>query len=45
MDRLGSVVPTMAGMPLREGVERLVEAVRDDTYDDDMAALALRRSS
>jgi len=45
MDRLGTVVPTMAGMPLREGVERLVEAVRDDTYDDDMAALALRRTS
>ena len=44
MDRLGTVVPAMAGMPLREGVERLVDAVRDDTYDDDMAALALRRS-
>ena len=44
MDRLGTVVPTMAGLPLREGVERLVAAVRDDTYDDDMAALALRRT-
>ena len=43
LDRLGSAVPHLAASPLADGLERLVSSVRDDTYDDDMAALALRR--
>jgi serine phosphatase RsbU (regulator of sigma subunit) len=43
LDRLGQAVPLLAGAALEGGVARLVEAVRDDTYDDDMAAIALRR--
>jgi serine phosphatase RsbU (regulator of sigma subunit) len=45
LDRLARAVPALAAAPLASGLERLVEAVRDDTYDDDMAALGLRRSS
>jgi len=33
----------MADASLPTGVNLVVEAVRDDTYDDDMAALGLRR--
>jgi serine phosphatase RsbU (regulator of sigma subunit) len=43
LDRLGQAVPLLAGAALEGGVARVVEAVRDDTYDDDMAAIALRR--
>jgi serine phosphatase RsbU (regulator of sigma subunit) len=43
LERLARAVPLLAADPLASGVERLVEAVRDDTYDDDMAALGLRR--
>jgi serine phosphatase RsbU (regulator of sigma subunit) len=41
--RLAREVPALAATSLASGVDRLVEAVRDDTYDDDMAALGLRR--
>jgi hypothetical protein len=40
---LAEAVPALAADPLVTGVERVVEAMRDDTYDDDMAALGLRR--
>ena len=43
LERLAQAVPALAATPLASGVERVVEAVRDDTYDDDMAALGLRR--
>ena len=41
--RLAQALPALAGRGLDAGLERVVEAVRDATYDDDMAALALRR--
>lgn len=44
LDRLGAAVPQLAASALADGLERLVSSVRDDTYDDDMAALALRRT-
>ena len=40
--RLEDALPMLAGDPLRSGLERVVRAVRDDTYDDDTAVLALR---
>jgi serine phosphatase RsbU (regulator of sigma subunit) len=43
LERLAEAVPALAADPLVTGVERVVEAMRDDTYDDDMAALGLRR--
>ena len=45
LERLGRAVPHLRDPSLSAGVERVVEAVRDDTYDDDMAALALRRTA
>jgi len=44
LERLRLAVPGLAAASLRDGVNRVVLAVRDDTYDDDMAALALRRT-
>ena len=41
--RLEAALPGLVGDPLRAGLERVVRAVRDDTYDDDTAVLALRR--
>ena len=38
-----AALPALVGDPLRAGLERVVRAVRDDTYDDDTAVLALRR--
>ena len=43
LERLAEAVPGLGGPSLSAGVHRVVAAVRDDTYDDDMAALALRR--
>ena len=43
LERLARAVPLMADASLPTGVNLVVEAVRDDTYDDDMAALGLRR--
>jgi serine phosphatase RsbU (regulator of sigma subunit) len=43
LERLSRVVPRLARPDLAAGLAELVAAVRDDTYDDDMAALALRR--
>jgi serine phosphatase RsbU (regulator of sigma subunit) len=43
LQRLARIVPALAATSLASGVEYLVEAVRDDTHDDDMAALGLRR--
>ena len=45
LERLARAVPHLADPSLSAGVGRVVEAVRDDTYDDDMAALALRRTA
>jgi hypothetical protein len=36
-------VPRLAVASLAQGVRAVVEAVLDETYDDDMAAVALRR--
>jgi len=44
LTRLRRAVPALAQDSLEDGVTSVVLAVRDDTYDDDMAALALRRS-
>ena len=41
--RLEAALPALVGDPLRAGLERVVRAVRDYTYDDDTAVLALRR--
>jgi serine phosphatase RsbU (regulator of sigma subunit) len=41
--RLGDAVPRLAVASLAQGVRAVVEAVLDETYDDDMAAVALRR--
>ena len=43
LDRLARAVPGLAVGSLGSGVNGIVEAVRDATYDDDMAVLALRR--
>jgi len=43
LERLGRAVPGLSAPSLDEGVQAVVDAVRDDTYDDDMAAIALRR--
>jgi serine phosphatase RsbU (regulator of sigma subunit) len=43
LERLARAVPHLGASDLAAGVVDVVEAVRDDTYDDDMAALALRR--
>ena len=43
LERLATAVPRLRAADLAAGVVDVVEAVRDDTYDDDMAALALRR--
>jgi serine phosphatase RsbU (regulator of sigma subunit) len=43
LERLARAVPGLAAAPLAGAVDGVVEAVRDDTYDDDMAALGLRR--
>jgi serine phosphatase RsbU (regulator of sigma subunit) len=43
LERLARAVPYLGASDLAAGVVDVVEAVRDDTYDDDMAALALRR--
>ena len=45
LERLGRAVPHLGDPSLSAGVGRVIEAVRDDTYDDDMAALALRRTA
>jgi hypothetical protein len=43
LDRLGHAVPHLAQASLAGAVQLVVDSVRDDTYDDDMAALGLRR--
>jgi GAF domain-containing protein len=43
LDRLGQAVPHLAQASLAGAVQLVVDSVRDDTYDDDMAALGLRR--
>ncbi len=43
LERLAGAVPHLAQSSLAGGVQRVVDSVRDDTYDDDMAALGLRR--
>jgi GAF domain-containing protein len=43
LERLARAVRHLGDPSLASGVQRLVEAVRDDSYDDDMAALAVRR--
>ena len=43
LDRLARAVPGLAADSLARGVNDVVEAVHDATYDDDMAALGLRR--
>jgi serine phosphatase RsbU (regulator of sigma subunit) len=43
LERLRAAAPRLADPVLEKGLEQVVAAVRDDTYDDDMAALALRR--
>lgn len=41
--RLARALPALAAPDPGAGLRRVVEAVRDETYDDDIAALALRR--
>ena len=43
LERLAAAVPALADPSLPSGVNRVVEVVRDESYDDDMAALGLRR--
>jgi serine phosphatase RsbU (regulator of sigma subunit) len=43
LERLRGELGQLVGVPLEEGVTALVEAVRDERYDDDIAVLALRR--
>ncbi len=43
LDRMTAEVPRLAGPCLSTALEHLVDAVRDDRYDDDVAALVLRR--
>ena len=43
LERLARAAPHLAHPALAEGVQRVVDSVRDETYDDDMAALGLRR--
>ncbi len=43
LDRLAGAVPHLAQALLADGVQSVVDSVRDDTYDDDMAALGMRR--
>ena len=44
LGRLRGEVHRLAGSPLSTALVELVEAVRDERYDDDVAALALRRT-
>ncbi|GAA4407472.1 hypothetical protein GCM10023168_23550 [Fodinibacter luteus] len=41
--RLAQALPALDDPALDAGLLRVVDAMRDDTYDDDVAALALRR--
>jgi serine phosphatase RsbU (regulator of sigma subunit) len=41
--RLARALPALAAPDPGAGLRRVVESVRDETYDDDIAALALRR--
>ncbi len=43
LERLARAAPHLAQAALADGVQRVVDTVRDETYDDDMAALGLRR--
>ncbi len=43
MDRMTLEVPRLAARCLTSALAELVDAVRDDRYDDDVAALVLRR--
>ncbi len=43
LERLAREVPRLRQASLAGGVQLVVDSVRDDTYDDDMAALGLRR--
>ena len=42
--RLRAEVPRLAASPLSQSLVELVDAVRDERYDDDVAALVLRRA-